>query len=286
MKMSIITILLICFTVTISNGQDKKGFIIDPDGYTNVREYADSKSKIISEIIDGEIFKYNVNESSWYPVETYAGIEGFVHKSRIKEFKITKNLCLNENMKELLLYRKSGKIISVCGIPFKNKDGIDYFSGLLIGDGLNKIKYQEFFEGDIQSFSLQSGQIIVYEYSNLPIDKDFNVNLVAYSMSRTFFNGEKVINIVKAPFYDFPKIDNEQIKTEMQKMKHTRFYEKDYYNVINKALVFALNNEMLAQGFLYNLESKLDISFDGEYGEKYTEALLIYEINKTIVNKI
>jgi len=164
MQLRNLYLILIIFIYQFSFSQEKKGFIIDPDGYTNVREAANGKSKIISKIIDGEIFSYQENENYWYPVETYNGIKGFVHKSRIKEFKISKDLRLNENMKELLLFRNSGKIISICGVPFKKENDLQYYSGLIIGDGLNKIKYNEFFEGAIQSFELKNGQIYIYEY--------------------------------------------------------------------------------------------------------------------------
>lgn len=264
----------------IAFSQEKKGFINDPDGYTNVRESANGKSEIISKIIDGEIFSYRETENPWFPVKTYKGIEGFVHNSRIKEFKISKDLRLNENMQELLLFRHSGKVISVCGIPFRKENDLQLYSGLIVGDGLNNIKYSEYSEGTIQSIELKNGQIYVYEYANLPIDKEFTVNLVPYSINRTFFNGDRVLNSLKNAFYDFPKIENEFITKTINELKDKNHTETEFYRIINTALVLALNNEKLAENFLLNLESELNISFDGEYGEKYQETLLVYELNK------
>lgn len=275
--------LITIFTIVIcqfSFAQEKKGFINDPDGYINVRESENGNSKIISRIIDGEIFSYTENESSWFPVETYNGIKGYVHKSRIKEFKISKDLRLNKNMQELLLFTKSGKVISICGVPFKKENDIQYYSGLIIGDGLNKIKYNEFFEGAIQTFEFKNGQIKIYEYASLPVNENLTVDLVPYSLNRTFFNGDRVINTSKNSFYDYPKIGNENISMIINELKAEHQTEPDFHRIINTTMILALNNQKLAENFFYNIELELKISFDGEYGEKYQEALLVYELNK------
>lgn len=65
--------------------------IEDPDGYTNVRAGKGTQFKVVGKIIDGQIFYHDgLLEDSWYPVyvrneDEY--LEGFVHKSRIRELK-------------------------------------------------------------------------------------------------------------------------------------------------------------------------------------------------------
>jgi len=66
----------------------------------------------------------------------------------------------------------------------------------------------------------------------------------------------------------------------MSELKAKNNTEAEFYSIINRALILALNNEKLAEDFFYNLESELKITFDGEYAEKYQEALLVYELNK------
>ena len=66
----------------------KRALINDPDGYTNVRLYAQSKdSKILGKLVNGELFHYWQTPTDWWMVETKSGVRGFVHKSRIKEVK-------------------------------------------------------------------------------------------------------------------------------------------------------------------------------------------------------
>ena len=62
------------------------GTIIDPDGYTNLREKPHAKSIVLSRINKERFFLYNPsNSSNWFLVEKLDGTIGYVHKSRIKE---------------------------------------------------------------------------------------------------------------------------------------------------------------------------------------------------------
>ena len=56
--------------------------ISDPDGYTNVREEKNSKSKILFKINEGEEFYIKSKDTDWWEIE-FNGKSGFVHKSRI-----------------------------------------------------------------------------------------------------------------------------------------------------------------------------------------------------------
>jgi hypothetical protein len=280
MKHFIISFCFLVIPFLNLNGQEKKGFINDPDGFTNVRELPDGKSKIITQIIEGEIFYYTENNENWYPVKTYEGKNGFVHKSRIIEFKINVECFSANNLKELLLFRKARKIISVCGIPFKKENNIEYYSGLYVSDYLNKKNYLEFFEGEYQSFDFSNEQIIVYEYELLPINSDFKIELIPYSINRVFFTGDRIVIIKNAPFYKYPELSNEKIKSIIFEIRNKTISEKDYYKVINISLVLALNDNSLGKEFFLNLQKELNIEFDGEYQMKYLNAMKVYEINK------
>jgi len=64
----------------------KIGKINDADGYTNLREKPNTKSKIISKLLLNDFFFYNPNKTNkWYKVKDLKGNVGFVHKSRIRE---------------------------------------------------------------------------------------------------------------------------------------------------------------------------------------------------------
>lgn len=57
--------------------------INDPDGYTNVRQAANVKSKIISRISNGDLFNTHPQNSEWWQVRLNATTTGYMHKSRI-----------------------------------------------------------------------------------------------------------------------------------------------------------------------------------------------------------
>jgi len=86
------------FLLLISTAIAQVGLINDKDGYTNVRENPDIKSKVIYKIKDYELFlfyDYDTNESdNWIKVyipknkyalayEGLAGLTGYIHKSRL-----------------------------------------------------------------------------------------------------------------------------------------------------------------------------------------------------------
>lgn len=63
--------------------KDKIGQINDPDGYTNIRKEANTKSQIIGKILKNDYFFYEDYNSNWCKVSTQDNKKGFVHKSRI-----------------------------------------------------------------------------------------------------------------------------------------------------------------------------------------------------------
>ena len=58
--------------------------IQDNDGYTNIREEADIKSKIIGKVLKKELFFYEEYNTNWVKIKTLKGVYGFIQKSRIK----------------------------------------------------------------------------------------------------------------------------------------------------------------------------------------------------------
>lgn len=70
----------------IISGDNKfsSGIIIDPDGYTNLREEKSATSEILQKINSGENIQVLDNSGDWLLVKTKEGKEGYVHKSRIK----------------------------------------------------------------------------------------------------------------------------------------------------------------------------------------------------------
>ena len=66
-----------------SSYAQEKGYINDPDGYTNIRKQPSVESEIIGKLIEGEMFTYHPSNSNWWKVE-FKGVKGFVHSSRIE----------------------------------------------------------------------------------------------------------------------------------------------------------------------------------------------------------
>ena len=61
------------------------GQINDPDGYTNVREQPNGKSRIIGRMNEGERFTvYPDPKSQWWEVVVDGSLTGYIHRSRVK----------------------------------------------------------------------------------------------------------------------------------------------------------------------------------------------------------
>ena len=59
------------------------GIIVDPDGYTNMREESNTKSKVICKIYEGNKFLILDKSKNWWKIK-HNGMLGYMHKSRIK----------------------------------------------------------------------------------------------------------------------------------------------------------------------------------------------------------
>lgn len=83
--MKYLLLLIFAFYSLVSTAQSSdEAYIVDSDGYTNVRKAQSSTSAIITTIKTAELFECEPNkESSWWKVRTSNGTSGFIHKSRI-----------------------------------------------------------------------------------------------------------------------------------------------------------------------------------------------------------
>jgi len=278
--MKVTLFLILTFFSLILYGQSKFGIIVDDDGYSNIREYPDLKSKVVSKLYVGEVFTYSDNNSSWFPVNTFSKKKGFVHKSRIQELFIDSlEICRKKYLDVIFLFHKHEKIISVCELP-SSIDGNNVYSGIIVYDILNKKELFEFGEGGFQSFSFADGDLIIKEYSNIPINKKYDTSFVPYSVNKVVFSNGQMIIVKNAPFYRYPNLTTEELKSKLYELKNIKIKEKDFYRVINISLVLALNDFNNGKSFLFNLSDELGVRFDGEYGEKYNKTLEIYQINK------
>jgi uncharacterized protein YgiM (DUF1202 family) len=61
----------------------EQGFVVDPDGFTNVRSGPGKENPVVCIVKQGEPFRFRRDSSSWWRVKTQNGTVGFVHSSRI-----------------------------------------------------------------------------------------------------------------------------------------------------------------------------------------------------------
>jgi len=61
----------------------EKGYISDPDGFTNVRSGPGSKYAVLAVIRLGEAFQFRSDGNDWWRVKTASGTVGFIHSSRV-----------------------------------------------------------------------------------------------------------------------------------------------------------------------------------------------------------
>src|SRR6056297_1926778 len=125
--------------------QSSLGVIDDPDGYTNIRAGKSIKANIIGKMEDGEIFEFTKSLGNWYKINTNYGIEGFMHKSRIKELKFACgcNGYGGKNAEPIARYCYGQMCFSICGYFKSYKNGFIYRSEILIQDCLNEKELNE-----------------------------------------------------------------------------------------------------------------------------------------------
>jgi uncharacterized protein YgiM (DUF1202 family) len=58
--------------------------VVDPDGWTNLRSGPSLSSAVIGRVDEGEVFWARPGDGSWWRVRTANGLDGYVHRSRIR----------------------------------------------------------------------------------------------------------------------------------------------------------------------------------------------------------
>jgi len=272
-------IILIGFSFTLS-AQSHLGVINDPDGYTNIREGRSIDAEIIGKMKEGEIFEFTESSNDWYKIKTNYGIEGFMHKSRIKEIKFDCgcNGYGSKNAEPIARYCYNQMCFSICGYFKSYKNGFIHGSELLIQDCLNEKRLNKP-SINPQKIQFSKGKITLYELKNLPVNKIWKHELTPITKSTFFFvsdNFEKQINI---GVYNYPKFSKAQSDLEYKKIIDNR-KNIHLYEIINRLLVLSLNEHENSQELFLNLKDNSEYVLDGEYSEHYINALIIYEMNK------
>jgi Bacterial SH3 domain len=108
----ILALLILIFTQNLfAQNTEGYGFAIidDKDGFTNVREEPNVKSKIIGKIKEGELFFCFSNEKhkDWFAVDIKNNnkLSGYVHKSRIKFVEELPKLNKRKSIKDTIYLR-------------------------------------------------------------------------------------------------------------------------------------------------------------------------------------
>jgi tetratricopeptide (TPR) repeat protein len=116
-----------------------RAIINDPDGYTNLRAGASTKTSILGRISKGELFEVLSQSSKWWRVKTLDGKTGYVHSSRIQLFDtppgqysfvsirpLSQGDLVNYTQAQLRLMRC--EVLARYGYRFKSNDLRRYFS--------------------------------------------------------------------------------------------------------------------------------------------------------------
>lgn len=114
----------------------EKGYISDPDGFTNVRFGPGSKYPIVAVIRLGEPFQLRSDHNDWWRVKTASGTVGFIHSSRASssQGEVRKWIFADSSVRELSLrevkqlsidnlWRARNEIFARRGLIFQGERG-------------------------------------------------------------------------------------------------------------------------------------------------------------------
>ncbi len=79
-----IVALLLALTPSFASERGVPAVIDDTDGFTNIRAAASKGSRVLGRVTEGEQFTVFPSESSWWRLETGAGLSGFIHRSCVR----------------------------------------------------------------------------------------------------------------------------------------------------------------------------------------------------------
>ena len=68
----------------LSKSIELSATIVDPDGYTNIREGKGTNFKIIGRVLSDEVFYTIPQNGAWWPIRTEDNIYGYIRSNRIK----------------------------------------------------------------------------------------------------------------------------------------------------------------------------------------------------------
>jgi len=71
-------------TPTSAARAEVRATVVDPDGWTNLRAAPSASSAIVGRVKEGEIFWTRPRDGLWWRARTASGVEGYVHRSRVR----------------------------------------------------------------------------------------------------------------------------------------------------------------------------------------------------------
>lgn len=239
---SLLTVFCLFFFSNLLSQNIRIAEIQDRDGYTNIREQADVKSKIIGKVLKKELFFYEeYNNSNWVKIKTQKGVYGFIHKSRIK----------NKDNTNLLIVKVN-----------------DYKSDLLKDSILDlKVKLKEeappFFIQDFSYTKLNRREI--QPFYTLFSDKDTNIkiakkktNINDYHIRTIKVENRAYIDIIPQKGFEIHGVDIDFPKNEIESITIS---SKDHQYSISKTDIKYLFNPNLEQTRVYRKTDKEYIIF-------------------------
>jgi hypothetical protein len=277
------------------------GNIKDSDGYTNLREKANSKSRIITSIKLEEEFYYESNNSSNWSKVQFKNFIGYIHNSRIQSidsitnqistfyleyFKTKKsNVELNETYNEKLFKLSKiyplATITSFCNLESDNQDFLIRQFESPISDMIElKKTYKKLL--DYETYCSESNRIInAFEYSAKNIGIELNKELMNYerkldSISKSYLSSNKIT--VPDLLELIPKTHNQFSLLYSTTGPDHILYDTNFFYDTTRMIFEQVTTE---KNEIFYLPSLMLSSYaDGEFAETFIEYLeLIIKID-------
>jgi len=138
-----IFLLTAVLSVQLSFAQFAK--IVDKDGYVNIRENADAKSKIIGRINSDEIvyiFEPDEADKEWLNVDTKGKTGGYIHNSRVKYIESYEAVPSTEKSGNKVIFKSGDIKVDILSEKFNYKENKKYFSSSHMGDQQQEDQYK------------------------------------------------------------------------------------------------------------------------------------------------
>ena len=198
-KIKIALAFLMVVQSLLAQTDDLHGFAIikDKDGFTNIREEPNVKSKIVGTIKDDELFYclWNEGHDDWYEIDFRAS-SGFIHRSRIQSLADLPHENSSKQIKDTLFLAKERllvKIVKADFIELEHKIVENRQKGIFLVDG----KEPWGIDSGIPSMSIKSIDITLDNESfNIPkreLADLFNPN---FGSSQLYFKDKNTFYLV------------------------------------------------------------------------------------------